>query len=769
MKPNTTFPIAAILLLAILPPPLAVLHAAEEEPPRYDADHPKPGAPIDTEKLRRLAWGPPATNGLRVACYFEPTREAYADGEVRFRIAEKAPAAQSPDNPLGLPDETLRKLYESGQSLRQIFRSVQTYCFEKQHLPEHIEDLLKPTPYLGKIPSDPFGTGPLRWVVDPRKAPGRARVYSVGPDGKWDNGQSIDSSQSALIGDLGAEFDLRDGAFRFLADSTFTGYLEGRRLAQYVAEPTAKSGSALLAVPASALALRDGAAILSAMAAIDDQLALGGVTLEGTKVSLPGKIRSPGGQRLGKIGFSSSESRWSGPATKSKWKFTCVSDNQIAYDEEVVEVLRWEDWMPAGPSLPEPGDEPTWMTMRLLSFLGPEASGHYDFVGIASFEPEVWPARRKQVHDKVSFGSLRLYAPNPGTLSAYLDLPLLLVGRGYAQHIRSVTSVEALAGGRLSVKAEGKPFYARATKWDLVVEPAAAYLVRSAAYYVDDSDRTLAKPRYVITTSGLQWFGPLALPEKFDQRDPAGDKERPFQKSGTVTTASLRSDRHFFKETADLCKAPFPISTDFQDNRMRPPSLLQFRSGEFLDRNLKPWPMAPLEGVVTDPQGHPVAGASVYLLSKVFPVQTDEQGRFVLAVAPSDRDYDLFAVSPKKDLAALVHLKTGTQTTTIPLEPTRDFTGEVTTEAGLPAGGLRFALALRSKLNGQDILRVNQEILTDTTGKFTVANLCPKATYSASWKREDERNLKCEPGHAELDLTQVTGSEPMRFRVRQLP
>jgi hypothetical protein len=46
-----------------------------------DADNPKPGAPIEKEKLQRLAWGPAAPNGLRAACYFEPTKEAYADGE----------------------------------------------------------------------------------------------------------------------------------------------------------------------------------------------------------------------------------------------------------------------------------------------------------------------------------------------------------------------------------------------------------------------------------------------------------------------------------------------------------------------------------------------------------------------------------------------------------------------------------------------------------------------------------------------------------------
>jgi len=50
--------------------------------PGSGADNPKPGAPLDPEKLGRLAWGPPATNGLRAACYFEPSKEVYTDGEV---------------------------------------------------------------------------------------------------------------------------------------------------------------------------------------------------------------------------------------------------------------------------------------------------------------------------------------------------------------------------------------------------------------------------------------------------------------------------------------------------------------------------------------------------------------------------------------------------------------------------------------------------------------------------------------------------------------
>ena len=76
METNRAIRIAAILLFVVTPSPFVILHAGDEKPPRYDTDNPKPGKPIDPEKLRRLAWGPPATDGLRAACYFEPTKEA---------------------------------------------------------------------------------------------------------------------------------------------------------------------------------------------------------------------------------------------------------------------------------------------------------------------------------------------------------------------------------------------------------------------------------------------------------------------------------------------------------------------------------------------------------------------------------------------------------------------------------------------------------------------------------------------------------------------
>ncbi len=328
--------------------------------------------------------------------------------------------------------------------------------------------------------------------------------------------------------------------------------------------------------PSVFAAAQDGAAVLRSITTNDALLTAGGVTIEGTAIRLPGRITFPVRE----------DRKRAGPAARYKWKFTCVSTNQIAYDKEVVEVLRWKDWLLPGASIPEPSDERAWMYGRLLAFINPELTGFYNLMG--PLKPGIWSAPQEMKRNGVD-GAINLYQPRPGplTLSDYLDLPLLLVGRGYAKHLESISSVQPLAGGCLSVQAQGTPFYARATKWELIIEPAAAYLVRSATYYVDDSDRTIAKPRFVITTSGLQRFGSLSLPEKFQQRDPFMDQEQPFYESGTVISASLKEDKQFFKETLDLFHAPFPVTTEVADNRSTPPVRLNFPAEQVLDVNSK--------------------------------------------------------------------------------------------------------------------------------------------------------------------------------------
>jgi RNA polymerase sigma factor (sigma-70 family) len=322
----------------------------------------------------------------------------------------------------------------------------------------------------------------------------------------------------------------------------------------------------------SGAGLPDGAAILSAMATNDTLLLADGFIIEGTELNLPGKISFPESER-GKRVY---------PAARYKWKLTWLSTNQIAYDKEVIEIFPWKDWLRPGARLPQPGEEHAWMSGRTLSFINADASGFFYFNG--PLRPGVWSAPQAMAIAGVT-GDINLYRPNPVTLSEYLEMPLWRVGRGFAKYLERISSVEALENGRLAIKVEGKPSYSRATKWEMIVEPAAGYLVRSATYYVDDSDRTIAKPRYVITTSGVKRFGSLALPEKYEQRDPFMDKEQPFYKSGAVTAGSLKGDKQFLEATAAMFQRPFPIRTAVADNRSNPPVHLTFAAGQTRDEN----------------------------------------------------------------------------------------------------------------------------------------------------------------------------------------
>ncbi len=46
----------------------------------------QPGKPATKEQLAKLAWGKPAENGLRAACYFEPMKDEYPDGQLLNRM-----------------------------------------------------------------------------------------------------------------------------------------------------------------------------------------------------------------------------------------------------------------------------------------------------------------------------------------------------------------------------------------------------------------------------------------------------------------------------------------------------------------------------------------------------------------------------------------------------------------------------------------------------------------------------------------------------------
>jgi hypothetical protein len=178
------------------------------------------------------------------------------------------------------------------------------------------------------------------------------------------------------------------------------------------------------------------------------------------------------------------------------------------------------------------------------------------------------------------------------------------------------------------------------------------------------------------------------------------------------------------------------------------------------------WPVRVLTGRVLDRSGQAVADASVYIHCDVPAVKTDASGTFNIQVVPTDRDFDLFAVSEDMNQAESVHLKAGTTSATIRLETTLSYRGRVIDTTCKPVGPFKFLIGLRP--NGSDADCLQREIQADTDGTFTIDYLCPKANYYAWWFPDEQINRTIgEFGSKTVDLTGHKPEEPIEIVVEQ--
>jgi beta-lactamase regulating signal transducer with metallopeptidase domain len=153
-----------------------------------------------------------------------------------------APMAQdelpsSDANPLGLDDDTLITVFRAGNVLRDVAFDCESFYRDRGHLPKDIPELASRYQERGRdsIGNDPFAPGKrLRLILD-KDDSRRVQVWSVGPDGDWDDGKQIDSTNQPLDGDLGVEIRVGNTDWHWLADETMRVCLQGERLAHYLA------------------------------------------------------------------------------------------------------------------------------------------------------------------------------------------------------------------------------------------------------------------------------------------------------------------------------------------------------------------------------------------------------------------------------------------------------------------------------------------------------------------------------------------------------
>lgn len=180
-------------------------------------------------------------------------------------------------------------------------------------------------------------------------------------------------------------------------------------------------------------------------------------------------------------------------------------------------------------------------------------------------------------------------------------------------------------------------------------------------------------------------------------------------------------------------------------------------------------PVGTLEGLLLDPDGAPASEPHSIYIKSVFPrSHNGPDGRFTINAATLDQDFELFALSPDKQCAALVRCKAGAASVTMRTQWVRDYAGVVLTTGGKPAGNLKFDLSLL--LNGADHCTITQELKTDEAGRFVARGLLPTASYRARWREEDQdAHLGYDFGRVTIDLPglELGPGELITFNVKR--
>jgi len=235
------------------------------------------------------------------------------------------------------------------------------------------------------------------------------------------------------------------------------------------------------------------------------------------------------------------------------------------------------------------------------------------------------------------------------------------------------------------------------------------------------------------------------------------------EQGGFNTTAPRGSERCFRYNF--LRGGTYIIDHDRQDTFVPFRGIINNDIKDFIFK-VKLWPVKVLAGKVLDKTGTAVSNADIYIHSDVPAVKIDSSGSFAIHVAPTDRDFDLLAISEDMNLAGLVHLKAGSTTATITLQPTESYKGRVIDTKGHPVGPFKFNIGLR--LNGSNNDCLQQQIHADTDGTFTVDSLYPKTQYFFWWFPDGQINRTIgEYGSKTIDLTKLKSGENIEIFVEQ--
>jgi len=256
---------------------------------------------------------------------------------------------------------------------------------------------------------------------------------------------------------------------------------------------------------------------------------------------------------------------------RRKWELT-MHLGRIALEEEVVDI--------PGPTATNknsygPSQVGKFIAFRSTFYFGPTAQSLYDWVGrIPRYGPlEPWPENDP---GPATSGSLKVDDPDAPTYKLPIRRTLACLGRGYSKYITAIRDVSPLEDGRLKVTADGLSGSLRpGAKWELVIDPDAEYLVRSATMHYRSRQE-------FFTNSGLRRYGPHCVPEKGECKGGYISASFEFQ------SASFEADVEFLRRAKATMQPPYLMHTDVSDQRRNPELRIQYDAGKMSPQGGKP-------------------------------------------------------------------------------------------------------------------------------------------------------------------------------------
>lgn len=250
---------------------------------------------------------------------------------------------------------------------------------------------------------------------------------------------------------------------------------------------------------------------------------------------------------------------------KKKWTIT-TSNDKIAYEEEIVEVLEIE----AVQSL----------ALRSTWLFSPQLQAKYDYVGRVREAGKLPPWPEDSAGPATS-ACLDIDKPTAPTYKLPLKKALWSIGRGFSDNLTAITSVTRQDNGLLSVVADGTDMVNDpGARWELVIDPQAAYMVREATFY----KARKKEPYMSVSNSGSKWVGSICVPEQTELTAPFIAKRTT---EHLTRTAQTSTDEDFLNRAERTLKVPYLVHTDVHDRRMSPTLYLAYRAGELFPKGRK--------------------------------------------------------------------------------------------------------------------------------------------------------------------------------------